>query len=317
MTTLITGGMGFIGLHTARKFLDAGEDVVITKFRTTREPSFIKDEFGKRVKVEGLDSTSPFDCIDIVKKHNVDSIVHLVVPGLGALSAAEDFRVNTISLINILEAGRVNGVKRVSIASSTAVYSNLKEGPFREDQPLPLEAHNPTEAFKKTDEILGGHYADRTGLDVTFLRISGIWGPLYHSMANLPSRMVHGALKGGPVDFAGARGGVPFEEDNGDLCYVKDCAKGIQMVHAAPGLKHRTYNVSSGVATSNAMLRAAVQKAVPGAQITLQAGKGPGFRPNAALDLTRTTAETGYKPDFDVESGVADYVGWLKAGNSQ
>ena len=109
---------------------------------------------------------------------------------------------------------------------------------------------------------------------------------------------------------------MPFEEDNGDLCYVKDCGKGIQMVHSATGLKHRTYNVSSGVATSNAMLRAATEKAIPGAQITLQSGKGPGYRPNAALDLARTTADTGYKPDFNVESGVADYVGWLKAGNA-
>jgi len=41
---LITGGMGFIGLHTARRFLDAGEDVVVTQFRTRREPSFIESE---------------------------------------------------------------------------------------------------------------------------------------------------------------------------------------------------------------------------------------------------------------------------------
>jgi UDP-glucose 4-epimerase len=35
---LITGGMGFIGLHTAQRFLDAGEDVVITRYRTWRGP---------------------------------------------------------------------------------------------------------------------------------------------------------------------------------------------------------------------------------------------------------------------------------------
>ncbi len=313
---LITGGMGFIGLHTARAFLDAGEDVVITRFRTWREPSFIKDEYGKRVIVESLDATSPFDCIDLVKKHKVDGIVHLAVPGLGALSAAEDFRVNTLGLINILEAGRINGVRRVSIASSVAVYSGVKEGPMREDMPLPLAATNPTEAFKKTDEVLGGHYADRTGLDVKFLRISGIWGPLYHSMSNLPSRMVHGALKGGTVDLSGGRGGVPFAEDTGDMCYVKDCAKGIVAVHQAPTLQHRSYNVSAGVATSNGALRDAVLQAVPGVQIALKDGKGPGFKPNAQLDLTRTTGETGYKPDYDVVKGVADYVAWLKAGNA-
>ena len=59
MTTLITGGMGFIGLHTAKAFVDAGEDVVITYYQTWREPSFIKDEFGKRVIVEKADVSQP------------------------------------------------------------------------------------------------------------------------------------------------------------------------------------------------------------------------------------------------------------------
>ena len=35
---MITGGMGFIGLHTAKAFLDAGEDVVITRYRSHRLP---------------------------------------------------------------------------------------------------------------------------------------------------------------------------------------------------------------------------------------------------------------------------------------
>jgi NAD(P)-dependent dehydrogenase (short-subunit alcohol dehydrogenase family) len=52
IVALITGGMGFIGLHTARKFLDAGENIVITRFRTWREPSFLKDEYGERVIVD-------------------------------------------------------------------------------------------------------------------------------------------------------------------------------------------------------------------------------------------------------------------------
>jgi UDP-glucose 4-epimerase len=315
---LITGGMGFIGLHTARKFLDAGENVVITRFRAWREPSFIKDEYGKRVTVEALDTTNAFDCIDVLRKHKVDSIVHLAVPALGALSPAEDYRTNMGSLINILEAGRIAGVKRISIASSTAVYaSGLKEGPFREDQFLPISGNNPTEVYKKSFEIIAQHWSDRTKISVLALRIGGIWGPLYHSMANLPSRMVHGALKNKKVDLSAGPAGMPFEEDNADLCYVKDCAKGIQMVHMAPDLKHRVYNVASGVATSNARLREAVLKEVPGAEIALKPGKGPRYRPNACLDLTRTTADSGYKPDYTVESGIADYVAWLKAGNAQ
>lgn len=316
---LITGGMGFIGLHAARKFLDEGESVVITRYRTWREPSFLKDDYGGRVLVESLDTTSPFDCLSLVRKHKIDGIVHLAMPGIAALSPAEDFRVNMLSLINLLEAARVAGVRRFSVGSSVTVYGGL-DGPFREDQPLQVESASATGAFKKAFEILALHYGDRTNLELICLRIGVIWGPLYHSMKNMPSRMVHGALKGGTVDLtaaAGVPGGPGCEDDETDLCYVKDCAKAIQMVHMAQKLNHRIYNIGSGKASTNKQLRDAVVKAVPGVRITLQPGKSSGHRSNVCLDLSRIAADTAYKPEFTLESGVADYVEWLRAGNAQ
>jgi UDP-glucose 4-epimerase len=153
---LITGGMGFIGLHTARRLLDAGEDVVITRYRTWREPDFLRDEYGKRVQIESVDTTSHHDVLGAALKHKVTGIVHLSVPALAALTPAEDYRINTDSLINVLEAGRLAGVQRVCVASSVAVYSTgLKEGPFREDMYVPLQSSNPTETWKKAEEIMG------------------------------------------------------------------------------------------------------------------------------------------------------------------
>jgi nucleoside-diphosphate-sugar epimerase len=46
---LITGGLGFIGLHTARRFLDVGEQVVLTHYKTRRQPDSIKSEIGRAV----------------------------------------------------------------------------------------------------------------------------------------------------------------------------------------------------------------------------------------------------------------------------
>lgn len=316
---LITGGMGFIGLHTARKFLDAGENVIITRFRTWREPSFLKGEYGKRVLVENLDTTSPFDCLSLLRTRHVESVIHLAMPGLAALSPAEDFRANMMGLVNLLEAARVAGVRRFFIGSSVTVYGGV-DGPFKEDQPLKVESASATGAYKKAFEILGLHYGDRTELEVIALRIGVIWGPLYHSMYNMPSRMVHGARTGGRVDLtqaAGVPGGAGCQDDETDLCYVKDCAKAIQMAHAAAKLNHRIYNIGSGRASSNAQLREAVSKALPGARIELQPGRSAGYRANAYLDLGRITADTGYQPDFSLESGAADYVAWLKAGNLQ
>ncbi|MCY4581532.1 MAG: GDP-mannose 4,6-dehydratase, partial [Chloroflexi bacterium] len=94
MTVLITGGMGFIGLHTARAFVDAGEDVVITYYQTWREPSFIKDEYGKRVIVEKADVSEPSVIEEVARKYKAEHIVHLAVPGVMALGPYDDYRVN-------------------------------------------------------------------------------------------------------------------------------------------------------------------------------------------------------------------------------
>ena len=175
---LITGGMGFMGLHTARCFLDAGQSVVLTHFNTRREPEFIREDLGKRAVVERLDVADASAMHELMRKHQIQGIVHLAVPGLGALSPADEYRTNTQGLLNVLEAGRQAGVRRVTIASSIAVYGGLERGPFREEDRLPLESTTPTEAYKKAEEILGLHYARRTGLDVVFGRLGGIYGPL-------------------------------------------------------------------------------------------------------------------------------------------
>jgi len=309
---LITGGLGFIGLHTARRFLDLGDKVVLTQYRVRREPDFIKGEIGKRAFIETLDVTSGHDVIDVVRRHKVTGIVHLAVPGLGALSAAEDYRVNMIGFLNILEAARLFDVRRVSFASSVAVYASLPEGPFREDALVPVRSGNPTETFKKAMEILGLHYASRTGLEVVTLRIGNPFGPLYHSLAAPTSRICHAAVKGVPADFKGARGGAPHEEDETGAFYVKDCATAIQLLQMADKLSHRIYNIGCERPIRYGEFVGAVKKAVPNAHISLQPGHGPRNRPNAYMNITRIMEEVGYQPRYDVERGVAEYIDWLR-----
>jgi len=313
---LITGGMGFIGLHTARRCLDAGEEVVLTQFHARREPDFIKDELGKRVAVETLDVQDATAVRNVVHKHKITSIIHLAVPGLGALTPAQEFKTNTDGLFSILEAAREENVGRVSLASSLAVYSGVRQGPWKEDIPLPIPSGNPTEAYKKTFEILGLFYAQQTGLDVVALRIGGIYGPLYHTMANLPSRLTHAAVRGTEPDLGGRRGGVSMAGDRGDMCYVKDCAQGIQKVHMAKELPHRIYNVGSGRATLNSELADACNKAVAGAKIALPEGSSGRTSEGSYCDLTQIRADVGYEPQYDIYKGVADYAQWLK-GNPE
>jgi UDP-glucose 4-epimerase len=253
----------------------------------------------------------------IGERHKIDSIIHLAVPGLGALSAADDFRVNMTGLLNVLEAAERWKVKRVSIASSLAIYGSIPELPHREDMTFPLTSTNPTEAYKKAYEVLSNHYADRTGIDLVNLRIAGIWGPLYHSMANLPSRLVHAAVKGFAPKIEGPRG-PSYLEDGGDMCYAPDCGRGIALLQVAEKLTERTYNIGAGRGVKNREVLAAVQRVIPDFVAELPEGHAPGS-PGAVpyMDLALIQREVGYAPKFTTEEAVADYIEWLRAGNEE
>jgi UDP-glucose 4-epimerase len=312
--------MGFIGLHTARRLLDVGEDVVITRHSAWREPSFIKDEYGKRVMHERLDITSTYDVMELARKYPLTGIIHLAVPGLSALSPAEDNRVNMVGLLNALEAGKAAGVKRILLASSIGAYSSLvADRPFHEDMTLPATSRIPTEAFKKAFEILGLHWGDRTGIEVVPVRINVNYGPLYHSMGQPNSRMAHAAARGKEPDWTGgaSAGQPPYEEDSVDLNYVKDCGLGLQLLMTAEKLNHRIYNLGHGSLTYYKDILAAISEVVPDHKIRLQAGARPaGVIPDGRrgnyLDISRISEDVGFKPEWTIEAGMAEYVEWLR-----
>jgi UDP-glucose 4-epimerase len=307
--TLLIGGMGFIGLHTARQFLDAGQDVVLTYHANRREPDFLKADLGTRAKVEQLDVLDADRVADVIARHEVEGVVYLAVPALAGVSPAQEFQTNTQGYLNVLEASRAAGVRRLTVTSSVAIYSNVSQRPYTEDAAVSTQSTNPTEAYKKALEVLGLFFGQRTGLEVLMLRVAGIFGPMYHSMANLPSRLAHAAAHGRTPDFSGMRYGPPKADDGGDMCYVKDCALGIQLAHAAPALAHRIYNLGNGRVTRNAQLVEAIRAVLPDFAAELPPG---GDADNKYMEIGRLAAEVGYAPKFGVERGLAEYVEWLR-----
>jgi UDP-glucose 4-epimerase len=309
---LVTGGMGFIGLHTARRLLDAGEDVVLTRHRSWRLPAFLEPDLGGRLRVEALDLAEGWGVVDVIGRHAVTSVVHLAAPALGA-GPAREYGSALTGWLNVLEAARRHGVRRVSLASSVAVYANAGAGPWAEDRPLPVESDSHTAAAKKAMEVVGLHFADRTGLDVRVLRLAAIYGPLYHSMANLPSRLCHAAASGAPPDLGGVRVGTAYADDASDLCYVRDCAAGIGLAHLGERLRHRVYNIGAGRAVTNAEVARAVAAAAPGAATALPPGGSDGSSASSYMTITRIQEDTGYAPSYDIRQGIADYVAWLRS----
>ena len=309
---LVTGGMGFIGQHLVKRLLDAGQDVVVTWNRSWRVPEFWSDELGHRVIAERADVAAQYDVLNVAQKHKVDSIIHLATPVIGTVTPAQDFATNMLGLLNVLEAARAVGARRLTLASSSTLYSGLKQGPYREDAPLPIDSRTSTEAYKKASESILFHYGDRIGLSVAAIRPRAVYGPMYYSLVNLPGRLCHAAATGRAPDYGPS--GPPYAEDTGDFTNVKDCAELFARVHLAERLQHRVYNVGGGHDFTMQEVADAVQAAAPEMKIELKPGANPQGNPkDNYLDLSRARQEFGFTPEYPIPKGIPDYIAWLEA----
>lgn len=304
---LVTGGLGFIGSHTARALIDLGESCVLTRYRKSKVPSFLESEIGRRSYIEQVDITDASAFLSIGERHKITGIVHLAMPGSGMGDPFDYFRVNVDSLQSVLQAAHQWGDTRVSFASAIGVYMGAGECPFQEDMPLPMTADNPFTTFKKSSELIATYIAGRLGFEIVNLRISGVWGPLQKSAANLvvASQLVHAAVGGLQPEFSN------HVLDAYDMCYVKDCARAIALLQIADKLNHNTYNIGSGRIVKNQEFVAAIKSVIPDAKLELPEGHCL----DMFLDISRIRQDIGYEPEYDVKKGISEYVSWLKSGN--
>ncbi|MGW7750261.1 NAD-dependent epimerase/dehydratase family protein [Streptomyces violaceusniger] len=160
--------------------------------------------------------------------------------------------------------------------------------------------------------MLGGFLADTTGVDIVDYRISGTWGPLGHTEPFFAApALIQAAARGTAPDLSHLMGPA-FAEDGIDLNYVPDTGRALALLQLADKLNHRTYNVGSGRATTNAQLIEAIKKVAPDAQVDLPTG---GDTPPMVLDISRLREDTGYQAEYDTARAAGDYIAWLRAGN--
>ena len=296
---LITGGLGFIGTHTARALLDLGESCVLAQ----RRPANTFEVDTVQVDITDLDGLRA-----VGDQHKITGIVHLAgsMPWPPSQDQPIEAARNALGgLFNVVQVAQDWGVARVGLASTIGVYGGVTaDGPFTEDMPLPMASGHVIPAFKKIGELLADHLAGAAGLDIVNYRIGAIWGPLGRPVSPFVAapQLVHAAASGESFEAP---------DNSIDLCYVKDCGRAIALLQVADRLNQRTYNVSSGRSTSNADLVTAIRAIEPQAQVSVTPG-GDRLPP---LDITRLHEDTGYSPAYDTERAVADYLGWLRAGN--
>jgi UDP-glucose 4-epimerase len=319
---LVTGGLGFVGLHTTRALLDCGESCVLVQRRDPVLPDDLAGEAGRRVFTERADVADLAALREIGTRHPIAGIVHLAgsVPWPpGAAEPVAGARAAIGSLLNVVQVAGDWGVARVGLASTVGVYGGSDaESPLGEDLPLTMRAFHPIPAFKKIGELLADYLADPTGIELISYRISP-WGPGGNPRSPFTAlpQIVHAAARGTEPDFSLLRT-PPYAGDGIDVCYAKDCGRAIALLQLTPRLNHRTYNVASGRMLTNGEVAAAVRRLVPDARLELPEGGSPaGSGRDSFLDISRLRDDTGYEPAYDTERSVADYLAWLRQGHER
>src|SRR5436190_2403738 len=186
MNFLVTGGAGFIGSNLCERLLQLGHAVwafddlnpfydPALKHRNLREVQSLSQPF---IFVKG-DITDRRALDQLLKQTTFNQIIHLaaragVRPSL--LDPALYQRVNVEGTVNLLEAARLNGVKKVTMASSSSVYGINAKVPFSESDPI-FSAISPYAASKLACEALGHDYHHVYGMDVAMLRFFTVYGP--------------------------------------------------------------------------------------------------------------------------------------------
>ncbi len=311
---LITGGLGFLGGNLAKHFLDLGEKVLLTRNRNVQVPELLAPYMGKGLEVAPVDVTRITTILDAIRKHRVTSIVHgaSIFEGKGSLYQVLD--VNVTGTANILEAARLSDVGRVTFTSSEGVHQGRKEQtPIKEEEWFWARSDRYIPVTKKMGELLFFIYRKDYGMDLVITRPSRIYGPLYAAGRNPILRMATAAVRGGETLLPDVG-----EEESHDFVYVRDCARGLAMVHLAGKPEEAIYNIGLGELHSFGDVARTLEKIVPGTSLRL--GKGvatitkTAYDINACLDIGRIGKEFGYVPEYDLEKGLSALVAWVRDG---
>ena len=188
MTSLVTGGMGFLGSSLVRRLVEIGEEVVaFDVFPNMRLLGDIADEFEF---IQG-DITKLNEVVDAIKVNEVDKIYHMaaLLTGVDQEMPLRAIDVNAVGMGNVFEACRLMDVDRIIFTSSIAVFDGIN-GDITDDSPTcPVRPYG---GLKLLGEIYGMRYHQAYGLDFRAVRLPVLYGAgdlyAYHYQSQLAAR---------------------------------------------------------------------------------------------------------------------------------
>lgn len=295
---LVTGGAGFIGSHLVDKLLDEGRQVrVIDNFSTGRPDNLSHQSGNKNLEVIKADIRD----IEEIKPYfgGIDAVFHLaaladIVPSI--VDPVQYYETNVTGTMCVVEAARLNSVKKLVYAASSSCYGIPDSFPTGES--ADIRPQYPYAFTKYAGEQTVLHWGKVYGLPVVCLRLFNVYGPRSRTSGT------YGAVLG--VFLAQKLNNQPFTvvgdgKQTRDFTYVKDVANAFFMA-ADSVYSWEIFNVGSGNTYSiNHLVELLKGKVV-------YIPKRPGEPDCTFADTTKIKKFIGWNPKFDFESGVKEVL---------
>ncbi len=331
MKILVTGAAGFIGFHLCNHLLKEGHEIVgLDNLNNYYDPKLKFDRLkqlgiargqvqdwnhvGKsahqsRFSFIKLDLQNKDELKALFETHKFDIVCNLAAQaGVRYSIENPDLYVasNVVGFLNILECCRSEKVAKLVYASSSSVYGNSSEVPFKEtqtvDQPISVYA-----ATKKSNELLAHTYSHLHGIQTIGLRFFTVYGPWGRpDMAMF--LFTDAILNEKPIKV--------FNNGNlsRDFTYISDIIEGVAtVILTETDSKNAIYNIGNSKPVKLLDFIEALEKELGRTAIKEMQPMQDGDVNHTWADVTALYNAYGYKPSVSVEEGIASFVSWYKS----
>ena len=313
MNILVTGGAGFIGAHTVKALADRGHTpVIVDDFNNFYDPQLKEDRIGMLLKgydvpVYRVDIRDTQGMERVFSQHAFDTVCHLAAYA-GVRASLEQPRlyydVNVMGTVNLMECAVRNAVGRFVFASSSSVYGNNKNLPFREDDPVDHPI-SPYAVTKKICELIGYCYHHLHGLSVVGLRYFTVYGPWGRPDMALFC-LTRDIVAGKPIKVYNH--GVMRR----DFTYIDDIVQGTVAAIEHQGAGYDIVNLGNNEPEDLLRFITVIEQAVGKTAQKQFLPIQPGDVEQTYADIQKARSLFGFSPQTSIDQGIPRFVQWYR-----
>lgn len=304
---LVTGGAGFIGSHIVEELVRRGEQVRVLDNFSTGKRENLTPFLGEIELIEG-DMRSYHIVREAVQ--GTDFVLHQGALPSVPRSINDPITTNEVNVggtLNILDAARDAGVKRVVYASSSSVYGANKALPKQEEMmPQPI---SPYAVAKLTGEKYCHVFSRTYGLETVALRYFNVFGPRQDpesAYAAFIPKFIVGMMEGQSLVIDGDG------SQSRDFTYVSNVVRGNLLALEAEGVGGEMFNMACGTSMSLNEIVEHLRRLL-GCEGDISYGPSrPGDVPMSLADIGQARERLGYEPEVSMEEGLEKVVAWFK-----